>query len=143
MKHDIRERAGRFRGYAAAFVAVILLTFPGSTSVLCIAPGNHIAIEDVNATCCKTSDIIAPAERQPDDGFNAAGNCQNCTDLFLAPNWWRKVSESSHLAAASPLADKCLENQLSAHISLSPYQSGTINNIGAPIPVFSSVPLRC
>ena len=143
MKRDNREWAGRFRGYAAAFVAVIMLLFPGSASVLCIAPGGHIAIEDINATCCKTSGIIAPDACQPDNGFSAAGGCQNCTDLFIAPDWQMAISKSSPDAATNLVADECPANRFGAGASLPLFRLGAIAKLDAPNPVAESVPLRC
>jgi hypothetical protein len=143
MKGDVRELAGRFRGNAVAVIAAFLLLFPSSASVLCIAPGGHIEIEDLNAPCCRSFGISTPAGCQPDNGFNTPGICHNCTDFFLTPNARGAVSESCDLAAANPFAAECLEDHLSADISLSPYRSGAVKNAAVTIPVFSSVPLRC
>jgi hypothetical protein len=143
MKGEVRELVDRFRGNVGAVVAVILLLFPSSASVLCIAPGGHIAIEDINAPCCTPFGISTPAGCQPDNGFNAPSICHNCTDFFLTPNGRGALSESYDHAAASPLADECLDNHISAGTSLSLCRSDALTNIDAPIPVSSSVPLRC
>jgi len=124
-------------------VAVIVLLFPSSAAVLCIAPGGHMAIEDLNAPCCAPFGVSAPAAYQPDNGFNAPGNCHNCTDFFLTPNGRGAVSESFNHAAASPLDAECPENHFSADISLSLWRSGAVKNTDVSIPVSSSVPLRC
>jgi hypothetical protein len=130
-------------GNVGTVVAVILLLLPSSPTVLCVAPGSHIEIEDMNAACCASSGISAPAVPQPDNGFNAPGYCKNCTDYFMTPNGRGALSESYNHAAASPLAAECLENHLSADTSLSLWRSDALTNIDAPIPVSSSVPLRC
>jgi hypothetical protein len=143
MKGDVRELAGQFWGNVGVVVAVILLLFPSSASVLCIAPSGHLAIEDINAACCASSGISAPAGRQLDNGFNAPGDCQNCTDVFMTPDGRGAVSGSSHNAAANSLADECLGNHLSTSIAFSLCRLSAINNIDVPIPVSSSVPLRC
>jgi hypothetical protein len=130
-------------GNVGAVVAVILLLFPSSASVLCIAPGGHIAIEDLNAPCCTPFGISTPAACQPDNGFNVPSDCHNCTDFFMTPNGRGATSESYDHVVASPLADECLENHISTDACLSLCRSDALTSIGAPIPVSSSVPLRC
>jgi hypothetical protein len=143
MKCDFRKLGGQCKSNAAVFIAVILLLCPGSASVLCIAPGGHIAIEDINALCCASSGISTSTVYQPDNGFNALANCQNCTDFFITPNGREAVFESHDHAAASPFADESLQNRLSADTSLWLLQSGAIKYIDAPVPISSAVPLRC
>jgi hypothetical protein len=143
MKPDPMRLASRFGSNVSVVLATILLLFPSSASVLCIAPAGHIAIEESNAACCASSGISDPAGRQPDNGFDASGNCQNCTDLFMTPYRRGAVSESSDNAAAISLADDFLGNHLSSDASFSPSRLGAINNIDASTSVSSSVPLRC
>jgi hypothetical protein len=132
-----------FKGNAAALVFAVLLLFPSSASVLCIAPGNHISIEDINAPCCASSSISAQSGRQTNSGFNGLVNCQNCTDFFLTPNGREVIPPSNNLAASRQIADACLENLLSKDVPVSLFRSGSIGIVDAPIPICSSVPLRC
>ena len=143
MKDPVRELAGGFGSNVGTVVAVILLLFPSSPTVLCIAPGGHMAIEDMDAPCCAHTGISTPAACQPDNGFNAPGCCHNCTDLFMTPNGRGATSESFDHAVANPLADECLENHTSTDICLSLWRSDALSGIAAPIPISSSVPLRC
>ena len=143
MKCDIGDLAAHLRGNAVAFFAVIVLLFPSSPTVLCIAPGGHIKVEDMDAPCCASSGLSAPTACRPDTGFNAPGNCHNCRHFFLTPNGRGAISESYDRAVASPLADECLENDISTDISLPLCRSDALTNTDAPISVSFSVPLRC
>jgi hypothetical protein len=143
MKGIPKDSHGRCGGNAMVVLALTSLLFPSSASVLCIAPGGHVSIEDINAPCCAPSDISASAGRQPDNGFSAPGKCQNCTDLFMTPNGRDAVSESCNNAAANPLADECPENHLLADTPLSLCRPDAIIRTDGPILFFSSVPLRC
>jgi hypothetical protein len=143
MKSDFGELGKHFRRSITAFVFVILLLFPGSTSLICIAPGGHIAIESIGATCCASLETSTQAEGQPDNGLHSAGNCHNCTDFFIASHMLVAASKSYGHAAASPFADECLENHSSIDISPSLFQPAGSSNNDTPIPISSSVPMRC
>jgi len=143
MKGDIGKLGWRFWGHAAAFVAAILLLFPASFSILCIAPGGHMEIEAIGDACCPSPDISIPSGRQPDNGFNATDSCRDCTDFFIATNGQEAVRESYDRAAASPFAAESFENRLSVDIPLSLCRSSINKIIDPPIPVSSSIPLRC
>lgn len=143
MKRDIQKLDGRFGGIAAVFLAFVVSLFPSSPMVLCIAPGGHIAFEDMDSPCCASAGVSSPAACQPDAGFNAAGYCHNCTDFFMTPNGRGAISESYDQNVASPLVGECPENHISAHISLSLCRAGVLADTDASIPVSSFVPLRC
>jgi len=143
MERHIRQLAGRFGGNGLTIIAIIVLLFPSSASVLCIAPGGHVAIEDINAPCCAPSGVTAPTACQPGNEFNAPGNCHNCRDLFMTPSGRGALLASCDNVAANPFADECAGDRLLADSSLWPSQSGAINDIYAPPPVSYSVPLRC
>jgi hypothetical protein len=113
MKSDFGESGKQFRRSITAFVFAILLLFPGSTSLVCIAPGGHIAIESIDATCCPPLEISIQAEGQADNGFTEAGDCHNCTDFFIASHMLAAAAESYGHSAASPFADECPENHSS------------------------------
>jgi hypothetical protein len=124
-------------------LAIILLLLPVSASVLCIGPGGHIEIEDINATCCASSDIHNRSEQQPDNGLTAVGDCINCTDFFLTPNERGALLESYANVVPDSLADACLRNHIPATISSSIHRSRMINEIDVPSTLTAFAPLRC
>jgi hypothetical protein len=130
-------------GDALLAFTVILLLFPSSGSALCIAPGGHVAIEDINAACCAHSTVNIRGENRPGNGFAAAGDCQNCTDVFLVPNTPGAVLESRDTVAPNSPADASLRNHIPVDAPSSPRRSAAIRKIDAPIAIPSSVPLRC
>ena len=143
MKGDFGKLIGRFGSTAATFVAVILWLFPCSLSILCIAPGGHIEIEDISTSCCPPSDIAIPFGDQPDNGSNAPGDCQDCSDFFIVANGSEAVLKSHDHATPGPFSNECLEHRLSADIPLLPCRAGATRNIDIPIPVSPPVPLLC
>jgi hypothetical protein len=143
MKSDFGKLRKQFRHNMTVFVFVILLLIPGSTSLVCIAPGGHIAIESIGATCCASLEVSTPIEGQSGNGFNAAGDCHNCTDFFITSHVLAAASESDGNAAASPSSDKCSKNQSSIDVSPSLFQSAGSTNNDMPIPLSSSAPMRC
>ena len=143
MKGGFRELIKRFNRYVMEFVFVILLLIPNSTSLLCVAAGGHIAIENIGANCCAAFDISPRAEGQPDNGFNAAGDCHNCIDFFIASYVQVVASKSYSHAAASPFADECPEIHRSIDVFPSLCQPVGITTHARPISVPSSVPMRC
>jgi hypothetical protein len=143
MKSNFRELEKQFKRSMTAFVFVILLLFPGSTSLVCIAPGGHIAIESIDDTCCASIETSTHAVGQPDNGFQSTSDCHNCTDFLITSHMLAAASESYGHAAASPLADECPENHSSIAISPSLFQSAGSTNNDTPIPISSSVPMRC
>jgi hypothetical protein len=126
-----------------AFVAVILLFCPNSTSILCMAPGGHIAIENINALCCASSDISTPNECQPDNELGSPVNGKNCTDLLMASDGRAVRIESYSNAAAGSLTEECLGNHLAVNTSLRLRRWSAAINSNASIPVSSAVPMRC
>jgi len=143
MKRNPKDLPGQFGGDTKVVLAMVLLLFPSSAFALCIAPGGHIAVEDINAACCASFTINVRGENQPGNGFAAAGDCQNCTDLFLTPNGRGAVLESYDTVAPNSPADACLRNHIPAGTSSSPSRAATIKKIDAPIATTPSVPLRC
>jgi hypothetical protein len=124
-------------------LVILLLLFPSSSSVLCIAPGNHIAIEDINALCCISPRTFLPSGSQPGRGLNGPIDCNNCTDIFLASNDDGVLSRSETLGAAGRFDAECIKTCFSADVSASLRTSGILGITDAPIPVCSSIPLRC
>jgi hypothetical protein len=127
----------------AVIASMIAIITPISTSVLCIAPGSHIAIEDLNSGCCAHREILAAAERPQAKEFEAAGDCGNCVDFLLTGHGPGTVSEVSRKGAAS-IAGECIGRYLPpAIVCPSEFGLGANNSICARIPLASSAPLRC
>ncbi len=143
MKRSVKGLAGRLRGKAVAVVAAILMLFPSSACVLCVASGGHIQIEDINAGCCEHSDLYAPSGFHPDNGFDAPGYCRNCTDFFVTPNGRGALLVSSDHAFAHPLSAECLGDRPAADLSFWPCGSGRTAHLNAPGRASALVPLRC
>jgi hypothetical protein len=140
---DFRESAIRYKGEILIIASIFLLLFSRSPSVLCIAPGSHMAIEDMNAPCCAPSDISAQSGRHPDAGFDGSDNCYNCQDFLLMSNGQGLFSQSNKLTATNPLADESFETYLSEDISASLFRLITIANNDAPALTYLPLPLRC
>ena len=83
MKRGHARAATGSVGCQMALISILFLLVPGSFSVLCIAPGSHIAIENINAACCRAShdrDFVTSHEQLE---LRMTGDCANCIDLFL------------------------------------------------------------
>ena len=143
MNRDFGRFAGLTKSSALWLFLTVLLLFPGSSSVLCVAPGNHIAIEDINALCCVSSAISLPSGAQPGSGFSEPDSCRNCTDLFMDWNGSGAPAQSGNLNIPSPFDAECVESCLPADIPLLQSESNSLTSAPTPIPVCSSVPLRC
>ncbi len=124
--------------------AVLLLSPASSSSVLCIAPGDHVAIEDLDAGCCASSDIFTNEDRHPGDGINTATHCRNCTDLFITPSERGPVPTSFiSIAPAGSLADDFSGDRLLV-ITFSPLiLQRAFNDVDTSKPALSSILLRC
>ncbi len=136
----LRKLAKQSCSKVLVLLAAILPVSPTSASVLCIAPGGHVAIEDLNAPCCAPSRIASPAKDQPDNGFTGAGDCRNCTDLFMTPNGRGAVTESFSNASAGTFAEECF-GASSASLGLLPQIAFSYFEV--PLRISASVPLRC
>jgi hypothetical protein len=143
MKRNSKVLPGRFMFDAMAILAVISLLLPPTASVLCIGPGGHMAIEEINAMCCASSGSSDHSENLQDYGFSEAGDCRDCTDLLLPPNRRGAVLESHNKAVPNSLTDHCLGNNIRADISVPLHRSATIEGGGAPSVFGAPVPLRC
>jgi hypothetical protein len=135
--------AGQGRRNALVILAAAALLFPGYSSVLCIGPGGHVAIEDLNAACCASSRSYSAAGDLPDNGFAAALDCRNCIDLFITPNGPGTVTESFGNSGAVPLAEECFGDHLSALTPFGLSQPIASGDINGKAPISSSIPLRC
>ncbi len=125
------------------FVAAILLMFPASTSVLCIAPGGHVVIEPLGAECCASSAFSAPGNGFSGSAVAATGGCQNCTDWLIPSNEYGAIPESCQLIVKAP-ADEGFSNSCLAEALFPLSPQDILADIDASIlNPFSIVPLRC
>jgi hypothetical protein len=143
MKRLFKGLSGSLSFDVTVCLAIILLIIPVSTSVLCIEPGGHIEIEDINATCCGSSGIDNQSGQQPDNGLTAVGDCINCTDLFLTSNERGALIESYANVVPNQIADACLSTHSRATISSSNHRSRMINETEPPSGLTAFAPLRC
>jgi hypothetical protein len=127
----------------AVIASLIAIITPISTSVLCIAPGSHIAIEDLNSECCAHRVIPAEAECPQAKEFRSTGDCGNCVDFLLTGHGPGTVSEVSRKGAASFAGEYVGRYLPPAIVFPSEFGLGANNSICARIPLASSAPLRC
>ncbi len=135
--------SGRFRGNMWAITAAILLLFPNSASVLCIAPGGHVAIEDINSPCCASAHAARPAPQHEETGFGTTVCCKDCTDLFLTPNGRAAIFESYSGIIAGAATGESSVNHGPEDTAFSLFSQSMVGIIAASKPIWSPVPLRC
>lgn len=68
-------------GMAVAVILLVAMVLPDPAARLCIAPGNHVAIEEMDSDCCGSHEIALEAEKDGRDSLGTAGDCGHCTDL--------------------------------------------------------------
>lgn len=143
MKMDIGKPTRPLSGSGLMLIAALFLMFPGSASVLCVAPGGHAAIEAINAFCCTPSNASAQDGDHRDNGFGSPDQCGGCTDIFLTPNGRAQSSNSYGSAAASSHADDCLGSPFSAAICLYQCLPNLISGyVDTSPPVTALIPMR-
>ncbi len=131
------------KGDALRLFLTVLLFFPSFSSVLCIAPGDHIAIEDISALCCVSSAGALRSQTHTDAGFGRPGSCSNCTDVLLAADETGVLSQlNNHLAAGPPDGEVPGMNLLPDRCATQ-CRSGKMDSADVPLRICSSVPLRC
>lgn len=146
MKSGFRGLAEKDRSTAAGILITVLLLFPGSISVLCIAPGHHIAIEDINALCCApaaTAFVSSISGPMPNNALEIPADCNNCTDLFLVSDGSGILVQSGRSVIAGPFDAGLLDSSPPPDLSASLGRSDRSRSPDAPAPACPSVPLRC
>jgi hypothetical protein len=141
MKSAVGRLAGKSGCIALGMLVIALLLFPGSPSVLCISPGNHVAIEDVNALCCASFAFSSESGSRLVDGFEKTCGCNNCTDLFLGTNESGALLKSGKFTTRVQMDAACLGTCLSADGPSAPLQAPKMWSADLPNP--ASAPLRC
>jgi hypothetical protein len=136
MRRYFEKGPARFFGNLLALVAVYFLLLPASVSVLCIGPGGHVAVEDID---CGVSAGIPAHSAHFEYGQLHMGKCGNCTDLLL-PSYGREaVSKPRCALAGAVVSAECPGDSLSHPLILP--QSG-IRDAALFARFFSSA-LRC
>src|SRR5512135_2405218 len=143
MRGEARKSLRRCFCQIMVAAAGITLLFPGSVSVLCIAPGGHVAVEDINAACCARSPLTFQGRSQQVDGLAAPGGCQNCTDVFLAQSTRGAIPQSHYTVAPDSPADSYSKYHLPSDALFSSRRSLSIAGIVTRFAAAMSVPLRC
>jgi hypothetical protein len=143
MEHCFSRFTHRFAGAGAVLVAAFSLLFPGSGSVLCIAPGTHIAIEAINAECCESPRISVPAAHPSNNPLDMTGNCENCVDLFLAFYGREGILQSDFSPAGGMQVCATVGNHRPEDPSLPISRKSDGNSAEAPVITCPAVPLLC
>jgi hypothetical protein len=138
-----RDAPARFSGHGIVTIIVLLLLLPKAPSVLCIAPGSHIAIESMNASCCAKPAISHQNINLQENGFVAAGDCLNCTDFFIESDGSSAVLDSFLCVAPDQLASATRGNYISTATSFLICQSSLSQDTSEGYSIPSSPPLRC
>jgi hypothetical protein len=142
MKGGIGIRIWRWSAKGFILLAALLLMFPASASVVCIAPGDHVAIENLDALCCKSSAITAQDYHSPGNEPGMASDCRSCTDLLISLNERGAIPKSyGHVAGASS-TDEC-DGACPSIIASPLFIQNALNDSDAGTSAFSSIPLRC
>lgn len=142
MTGKIKEMIGRLGGKAVLAATVIMLLVPSSSSVLCISPGNHIAIENISALCCASSTLTLLSGNRPDAEFGVSSSCNNCTDVLLAGNESGVPSDSGNFMVAGPPNAEFLDTSPSADLNAPPFRSANICSADSSLSTDSPTPLR-
>jgi hypothetical protein len=143
MKQKKKKLMGRLSSSVIACLSVILLIPPVSTSMLCIAPGGHVAIEDVNSPCCTSSAFAASLGRNPSCMSNGDQDCRNCTDLFISQADRGAIPESHFCPTTGSNAEECFGARHLAIISSHRFVPSAFVGADVSPSISSSVPLRC
>ena len=138
-----RNAMARFGGNGLAAVIVFLLILPKAPSVLCIAPGSHIAIERMNASCCSKPVISHQNVSSHENGLVAAGDCHNCTDYFIESDGKSAVPDSFRCLGQDRSESATRENYISADTSSLMCWLHSSENPGEGCAIASPPPLRC
>jgi hypothetical protein len=142
MKRGSRGFAGQVIRAEVVLAAILSLVSSGSVSVLCIAPGSHIAIEDINAPCCSSDRVPSIDAQDARHEFELTDSCERCTDLLIA-GFGREAIHPSRCDFARDLLAREFLKDRAPEISFS--LSGQISTTAANelAPVSSCPPLRC
>jgi hypothetical protein len=141
----MKDRVGRLAyqalGRIFVLIAAIALIPPVTPSVLCIAPGSHVAIEELDAGCCASPDVFRHMHGQVEDALGATGACRDCIDYLISPTVSGPIPESP-LDVHRILAAECVSLYLPIPSSCMPLEDAP-TGIAASAPHDFAGPLRC
>ena len=143
MNGDLRKRIRRLSSRMSVLSAAILLVLPASISMLCIAPGIHVAIEELNAPCSAHSAVSACGVRLPGNDLDMTGSSGNCTDILVLANERGAIPKFIGSASDGSPATECFGDSLPESAQPRVIRQSLFNDVDALPPVFPSVPLRC
>jgi hypothetical protein len=129
-------------GVVAAIVSAVATLSPGST-VLCVAPGGHVVIEDINSGCCMSHDSSSITSNQQGYGLNVPDNCGNCRDFPIVPDGCVVILESFHFAAPATPDIECFGTRIPELADGPSPELRECNNMDSLYPVCFSALLRC
>jgi hypothetical protein len=135
MKVRFRGLIGKNGSNAFGIFIIALLLFPSSPSVLCIAPGSHVAIEDIGTLCCISYASSPLPDSRPDSTFEEPGSCNDCTDLLQPANGISELPKSGRFVTSIQIDAECLAPCLPAKIPALPFRSGLIGSTVSQIPI--------
>ena len=70
-------------GITFLIITMVAILLPNPKAKLCITPGSHIAIEEMDSECCEPHGVSVPAILQSQSRMAATGSCGNCIDLMI------------------------------------------------------------
>jgi hypothetical protein len=143
MQSSLKQWTRKIRSMVPGLLLAATLIFPPSSSVLCVAPGHHIAIEDADAPCCTSSGISHFAETRANSEFSEQSHCKHCMDFYLGSTVSGLLPQINNPLTTNIFTVECVETGAAADASLSPLSSGKIGIASVSLPVSSSIPLRC
>jgi hypothetical protein len=133
----------RFSGNGVVTVIVLLLLLPKTPSMLCIAPGTHIAVESMYALCCSKPTISHQSVNPHGNGFVAVEDCLNCTDFFIESDARSAALDSFRCIAPEQSSSATRENCIPANALPLIHRSSSSWNTSEGCSIASPSPLRC
>jgi hypothetical protein len=142
MKDRVRRFAKQSLGKIIVLIAAIALIPPVTPSVLCIAPGSHVAIEEFDSGCCASPYVFHHVQGQAEDALGVPGVCRDCTDYLISPTVSGPIPVSQ-LDVLRVLAAECVGLfPLSIPSSCMPLEDAR-TGIATSAPHDFAGPLRC
>ena len=129
-------------GVVAAIFAALATLSPGS-AVLCVAPGGHVAIEDINSGCCASHASHGDNSNQQGYELSSTDNCRNCRDIPITLDGYGLISKSVHFTATARIHAECAGIRFSVPPTRHSPPLREFNNIDNLVPACFSTLLRC
>lgn len=143
MKRNIQGLIRRPNRKAISLIAAIMMALPISASVLCISPGGHVAIENLNAHCCASLEISGREKPLSNNVIGMDTECLNCTDLFILSNEPGTIRRCYDFSASGAFADESSRKLLEIFAASRSLPQKEYAEFLLSPPASSVVPLRC